>query len=143
MTQRAAEKLESKELCAGRTAWEQLGYFCLKYAGMGMCWVCPFLHWMDLKPTSCMAGRLGCTEVLCRGKLRETLKGRGSGDVLNTRAELGPKPSLFLWVPHPWRCSRSGWLGPWVTWWWQPAHGKGWNWTGTKVPSNPRQSVIL
>ena len=19
-----------------------------------------------------------------------------------------------LWVPHPWRCSRPGWMGPWA-----------------------------
>ena len=32
-----------------------------------------------------------------------------------------------LWVPHPWRCSWPGWMGPWAAWsgGWQPAHGRG------------------
>jgi len=38
---------------------------------------------MDLKPTSSMGRKLGCTEVLYRGELRETVKGRGSGEGLN------------------------------------------------------------
>jgi len=21
-----------------------------------------------------------------------------------------------LWMPHPWRCSRPGWMGPWTAW---------------------------
>ena len=21
-----------------------------------------------------------------------------------------------LWMPHPWRCSRPGWMGPWAAW---------------------------
>ena len=35
-----------------------------------------------------------------------------------------------LWMPHPWRCSRPGWMGPWAAWsskwggWWPcPAGG--------------------
>jgi len=29
-----------------------------------------------------------------------------------------------LWIFHPWKCSRPGWMGPWATWsskwegWW-------------------------
>jgi len=32
-----------------------------------------------------------------------------------------------LWVPHPWRCSRPGWMGPWAAWagGWQSAYGSG------------------
>ena len=31
-----------------------------------------------------------------------------------------------LWVPHPWRCSRLGWMGPWAAWagGGQPVHGR-------------------
>jgi len=21
-----------------------------------------------------------------------------------------------LWMPHPWRCLRPGWMGPWAAW---------------------------
>jgi len=48
-----------------------------------------------------------------------------SGEVLNRLPER-------LWMPHPWRCSRPGWMGPWAAWpsvkcgdWW-PCLGQGW-----------------
>jgi len=51
-----------------------------------------------------------------------------------------------LWMPHPWRCSRPGWMGPWATWSssWQPYlwHG-GWNLLIFEVPSNPSHLVTL
>ena len=49
-----------------------------------------------------------------------------------------------LWVLHPWRCSRQGWMGSWTTWYsttsggWCPCLGQ-----GLGVPSNPIHSVIL
>jgi len=50
-----------------------------------------------------------------------------------------------LWVPHPWRCQgQVGW-GPGQP---QlegdsPAHTRGWNRVGFKVPSNLSHSIIL
>jgi len=40
-----------------------------------------------------------------------------------------------LFMPHPWRHSRPGWVGPWAAWagGGQPAHGRGWNWMTLKV----------
>jgi len=50
-----------------------------------------------------------------------------------------------LWVPHPWRCSRSGWMGPG-----QPElvggsepMAAGWNWMGSKAPSRSNHSMML
>ena len=49
-----------------------------------------------------------------------------------------------LWVPHSWRLSRPGWMGPWAaelvggT----PARSRGWDWVGFKVSFNPSHSVI-
>jgi len=47
-------------------------------------------------------------------------------------------------VPHPWRCSRPGWMRPWVTELLgaSPPHGMEWDWVGFKVPSNQNSSVI-
>ena len=48
-------------------------------------------------------------------------------------------------VPHPWRHSRPGWMGPWAAELvgGSPAHGTGRGWVGFGVPSNPNHSVIL
>jgi len=43
----------------------------------------------------------------------------------------GTRCSENLWMPHPWRCSRPGWMRPWAAWFsawsssWQP-----WAWQG-------------
>lgn len=51
----------------------------------------------------------------------------------------------MLWMPHPWRYSRAGWMGPWATSsgacfsGWQPClHIKGWN----SLKSLPTQAVL-
>ena len=46
-------------------------------------------------------------------------------------------------VPHPWRCSRPGWMGPWAAelLGGSPAHGTGWDWEDFKVPFNPDHSM--
>ena len=48
-------------------------------------------------------------------------------------------------VPHPWRCSWLGWMGPWAAELvgGSPAHGTGWGWVGFESPSNPSRSMIL
>jgi len=49
-----------------------------------------------------------------------------------------------LWVLHPWRCSRPGWMGPSAAWaggGTQPMAG-GWSSVIFKVPSNPSHSMI-
>ena len=55
-----------------------------------------------------------------------------------------------LWMHHPWRCSRPGWMGPWAAWssikcgGWQPCLWQGsWSLMILRVPSNPSHSVIL
>ena len=55
-----------------------------------------------------------------------------------------------LWMPHPWRCSRPGWMGPWAVWssikcggWWPCLWHKGQNLMILWVPSNPSHSMIL
>ena len=55
-----------------------------------------------------------------------------------------------LWIPHPWRCSRPGWMGPWAAWsstrsegWWLCLQQGDWNLMILEVPSNPGHSVIL
>ena len=54
---------------------------------------------------------------------------------------------LELWMPHPWRCSKPGWMGPWAAWsgiryggWQSCLQQGGWSCDG---PSNPNHSVIL
>ena len=55
-----------------------------------------------------------------------------------------------LWVLHPWRCSRLGWMEPWAAWasikWggWQPClWQRGRSLKILEVPSNLGHSVIL
>jgi len=50
-----------------------------------------------------------------------------------------------MWVPHPWRCSRQGWMGPWAAWsgGGQWAHSWGGFWVGFEVPSNSSHSMVL
>ena len=42
-------------------------------------------------------------------------------------------------VPHPWRHSRPGWMGPWAAelLGGSPAHGREWGWVGFEGPSSP------
>lgn len=51
-----------------------------------------------------------------------------------------------LWMPLPWRCSRQGWMGPWIAWAGGeqpcPLQGVG-TWVSFKVSSNPSSSLIL
>jgi len=65
-----------------------------------------------------------------------------SGEVLNRLPER-------LWMPHPWRCSRPGWMGPWAAWagmkwggWWPCLQQRGWSFVILEVPSNPSHSVV-
>ena len=46
-------------------------------------------------------------------------------------------------VPHPWRRSRPGWMGPWAAelLGGSPAHGTEWDWVGSEVPSNLSHSI--
>jgi len=48
-------------------------------------------------------------------------------------------------VPHPWRHSRPGWMGPWAAELagGSPAHRRRWGWVGFKVPSRPNHTEIL
>ena len=53
-------------------------------------------------------------------------------------------------MPHPWRCSRPDWMGPWAAWssvkcggWWPCLWREGWRFMILEVPSNPGHSVIL
>ena len=51
-----------------------------------------------------------------------------------------------LWMLHPWRCSRPGWMVLWATWsgGWQPCpQQEGWNFMGFTAPSNPSHSMTL
>ena len=55
-----------------------------------------------------------------------------------------------LWMPHPWRCSRPGWMGPWAAWssikcegWWPWLQQRDRRLMILEVPSNPSHSVIL
>jgi len=55
-----------------------------------------------------------------------------------------------LWMPHPWRCSRPGWMGPWAAWssirgWWpcmQQGVGASWS-LGPFQPKPSYDSMIL
>jgi len=56
----------------------------------------------------------------------------------------GPGPGCLekLWVLHPWRCSRPGWMGSWATWssGWCLCLWKGsWNWGSLR--SLPTQTI--
>ena len=51
-----------------------------------------------------------------------------------------------LWMSHPWKCSRPGWMGPWAAW----SSGRcpcpwqgNWNKMLFKVSSSPNHSKIL
>ena len=53
-----------------------------------------------------------------------------------------------LWMPHPWRCSRPSWMGPWATLsstksggFWPCLWQEDWNLVILEVPSNPSHSV--
>ena len=51
-----------------------------------------------------------------------------------------------LWMPHPWRHSRPGWMWLWAAWsgGWQPCLWQGgWNSITFEVLFNPGHSVIL
>jgi len=55
-----------------------------------------------------------------------------------------------LWMLHPWRCSRPGWMGPWAAWSSIRYGGLrpflwewGWNLMILEAPSNPSHSMIL
>ena len=50
-----------------------------------------------------------------------------------------------LWMPHPWKCSRPGWMGPGQPELvgGSPAHGRGWGWVIFHVPSNLRHFMVL
>jgi len=52
-----------------------------------------------------------------------------------------------LWVPHPWSCSRPGWMGPWAAWaagWHCPWQGVGTGWALRFLPIQPFcDSVVL
>ena len=55
-----------------------------------------------------------------------------------------------LWMPHPWRCSRPGWMGPWAAWagmkcggWWPCLWQGGWSFMILGVSSNLGHSMIL
>ena len=55
-----------------------------------------------------------------------------------------------LWMPHPWRHSRPGWMGPWAAWsgikcggWWPCLWQGGWSFMILEVPSKLGHSVIL
>ena len=55
-----------------------------------------------------------------------------------------------LWMPHLWRCSKPGWMGPWAAWssitcggWWPCLWQGGWRFMIHEVSSNPSHSVIL
>ena len=55
-----------------------------------------------------------------------------------------------LWMLHPWRCSRPGWMGPWAAWssikcgdWWPCLWQGDWNFMILGIPSNPSHSMIL
>ena len=65
-------------------------------------------------------------------------------------SKLQPIQTEKLWMPHPWRCSRSSWMGAWAAWYsikcggWQPCLWWGdWSFMILEVPSNPSRSVIL
>jgi len=55
-----------------------------------------------------------------------------------------------LWMLHPWRCSRPGWMRPWATWsstrsggWWPCLWQGDWNLLILGDPSNQSHSMIL
>ena len=58
-------------------------------------------------------------------------------------------PEKF-WMPHPQRCSGTGWMGPWAPWsgiryagLWTCMQQMSWNLMILEVPSNPSHSMIL
>jgi len=48
-----------------------------------------------------------------------------------------------LWMLHPWRCSRPGWMEPWATWSSTRSGAGDWSLMILGVPSNPSRSMIL
>lgn len=50
-----------------------------------------------------------------------------------------------LWVPHPWRCSRSGWMGFEQPGLMEavPPHGRGLEQDDSSVPFHPKPFYIL
>ena len=56
----------------------------------------------------------------------------------------------WLWMPHPWKCSRPGWMAPWAAWssikqrgLWPCLRQGGWSFMILEVPSNPSHSVMI
>jgi len=64
-----------------------------------------------------------------------------SGSTIPTSANMPEK----RWMPHPWRCSRPGWMEPWAAWsitWlnsWQPCMRQrvGTRWSLKSLPTQP------
>jgi len=53
------------------------------------------------------------------------------------------QPPEGLWVPHPWKHSRPGWMGPWALWSGGfQSMARGWNCRSFKVPFNPNYPMI-
>ena len=50
-----------------------------------------------------------------------------------------------LWVPYPWRSSRTGWMGPWAAELvgGRSVHSRGLELSGFKVPSNSSHDYVL
>jgi len=46
-------------------------------------------------------------------------------------------PELWCPIPGGLKARLDGALGS-LSWWGQPAHGRGWNWMGFKVPPQPK-----
>jgi len=55
-------------------------------------------------------------------------------------------PTSTLWMPHPWRHSRPGWMWLWAAWsggWWPCTQQGGWNQMITVILFNPGHSMII
>jgi len=58
---------------------------------------------------------------------------------------LGKALARRLWMPHPCRHSRPGWMWLWAAWsagWWPCTQQEGWNWMSIAVLFTPGHSMI-
>ena len=125
-------------------SWGTLGCSAWRWEDSGEMLLQPFSDGERLFTKPCSDRTRGNSFKLKEGKF--TLNIRKRFFMMRWWWGTGPGCPEKLWMPHPLMCSMPGWSALWATWSsgrcpcpWQ----EGWTRWSLKVPSNPKQSMIL